>query len=107
MAQLGIRKPELQYRVALGGGKYALLDFAWPDAGLWCEFDSEVKYSDGDILRGRHRDDVLAAQAERERKIRAATGWQPYRWGFEQMQCFDEFVEYLREIRLYPALRAE
>ncbi len=34
MAQLGIRKPELQYRVALGGGKYALLDFAWPDAGL-------------------------------------------------------------------------
>jgi len=107
MAQLGIRKPELQYRVALGGGKYALLDFAWPDAGLWCEFDGEVKYSDGDILRGRHRDDVLAAQAERERKIRAATGWQPYRWGFEQMQCFDEFVEYLREIRLYPALRAE
>ena len=105
MAQLGIRAPELQYRVALGRGRYALLDFAWPDAGLWCEFDGEVKYNDGDLLRGRDRDGVLAAQDARERRIRAVTGWESHRWGFDRMQTFDAFVEYLREIRLYPNLR--
>ncbi|WP_344073392.1 hypothetical protein [Microbacterium sediminicola] len=105
MMQLDLMPPHLQYRIELGDGRYAMLDFAWPELGLWGEFDGEVKYSDARIVGERDRDGILADQRERENRIREVTGWQCHRWGFEKMQTFDAFVAFLRSIRVYPALR--
>ena len=100
MWQLGVADPELQYRVELGGGKFALLDFAWPELGRWAEFDGEVKYHDPEMLGGRTSDEVMADQAQREQAVRRATGWSADRWGFVRMPSLDAFATYLRDIGL-------
>ncbi|WP_447587696.1 hypothetical protein [Microbacterium lacticum] len=100
MHQLGIPRPELQYRVDLAGGRYALLDFAWPHLGRWQEFDGESKYADPDLLAGRTPEQVLHEQQVREREVIRATGWSVTRHGFAQMATFDAFAAYLRSIYL-------
>lgn len=100
MHQLGVARPQLQLRVELGLSRYALLDFAWPDLGLWAEFDGEVKYTDAAFLQGRSADEVREAQVHRERQIVQATGWRVGRWGFERMASIDAFAAYLRSIGL-------
>jgi len=101
MWQLGIPSPELQRRVELGGGRYALLDFAWPEFGRWAEFDGEVKYTDAEILGGRTAETARADQRERQRAIEWVTGWRCDRWGFDQMASFTAFAAFLRGIGLY------
>lgn len=100
MHQLGVRAPELQYRVDLAGGRCALLDFAWPALGRWQEFDGESKYTDADMTDGRSAGEVLEAQRIREREIIRATGWSVSRHGFAQMTTFDAFADYLRSVGL-------
>lgn len=100
MYQLGIPRPELQYRVDLAGGRYALLDFAWPHLGRWQEFDGESKYTDPDLLAGRTAEQVLQEQQVREREVIRATGWSVTRHGFAQMPTLDAFAAYLRSIHL-------
>jgi hypothetical protein len=100
MWQLGIPDPELQWRVDLGNGRFALLDFAWPSQRRWAEFDGEIKYSDPDILDGRTPSYVRELQSERERAVRRATGWNVDRWGFDRMQSLDAFGAYLRSLGL-------
>ncbi|WP_344782034.1 hypothetical protein [Microbacterium kribbense] len=98
---LGVAEPELQYRVELGGGRYALLDFAWPELRRWAEFDGDVKYTDPQMLAERSVDEVLADQRMREIKVRRATGWDVDRWGFDRMPDIEEFARWLRSIGLY------
>ena len=105
MWQCGIPDPELQLRVELGVGRFALLDFAWPGLGRWAEFDGEIKYSDEGMLGGRSPDAVRSAQDAREAQIRRATGWRVDRWGFDRMASFEEFAAHLRRIRLLPPSR--
>ncbi len=101
MWQLGIPDPRLQLRVDLRAGRYALLDFAWPQLGRWAEFDGEVKYTDPEMLDGRTIDEVRAHQTQREQAVREATGWRVDRWGFPQMRSIDAFAAHLRSIGLY------
>ncbi|WP_156366369.1 hypothetical protein [Microbacterium sp. No. 7] len=100
MWQLGLPAPELQYRIELPDGRFALLDFAWPRLGRWAEFDGKSKYTDADILQGRTVDEVLAEQEIRESQVRAVTGWRCDRWGFDRMPTIDEFASYLRSLGL-------
>lgn len=100
MWQLQIPTPELQFRVELGHGKFALLDFAWPQLGRWAEFDGETKYHDPEMLDGRTMDEVMADQWQREQAVRRATGWRVDRWGFVQMPTLDAFAAHLRDIGL-------
>lgn len=102
MWQLGVPAPVLQHRVDLGEDRYALLDFAWPAAGIWAEFDGRIKYENPTILAGRGADEVLLRQRERERAVARATGWTCERWGFDDMRSLDEFGAYLRGIGLWP-----
>lgn len=101
MWQLGLPRPELQYRVDFPNGSYVLLDFAWPRLSRWAEFDGLAKYRDDEILAGRSVEDVLRSQARRERKTRAFTGWRCDRWGFEAMPTIDVFAAHLRSLGLY------
>jgi hypothetical protein len=52
----------------------ARLDFAWPDLGVWVEFDGRVKY---ERLRkeGERASDVVLRERDRERMISRLTGW--------------------------------
>lgn len=100
MWQLGMPDPELQWRVDLGGGRYSLLDFAWPTLRQWAEFDGEIKYSDEEMLAGRTPEQVRSDQDQREAAIRRATGWRVDRWGFDRMSSLDEFAAHLRHIGL-------
>lgn len=102
MWQLGIPDPQLQLRIELGGGRYALLDFAWPALRRWAEFDGEIKYTDPEILAGRTPDEAREDQSLRQHAVQRVTGWSVDRWGFDRMPTIDVFAAHLRGIGLYP-----
>ncbi|MDR6167539.1 hypothetical protein QE367_001743 [Microbacterium paludicola] len=96
MRQLGAAEPVLQHPVALGGGRWAFLDFAWPRLRRFGEFDGDGKCLDPALVAGRSPRDVLRAQRERESRIVAATGWTPVRWGWERLASRPSFAAFLR-----------
>ncbi|OYC97865.1 hypothetical protein [Microbacterium sp. Yaish 1] len=96
MRQLGAAQPVLQHPVAIGGGRWAFLDFAWPRLRRFGEFDGDGKYLDPALTAGRSPRDVLRAQRERESRIVAATGWTPVRWGWEHLASRPTFAAFLR-----------
>ncbi|WJM15383.1 type IV toxin-antitoxin system AbiEi family antitoxin domain-containing protein [Microbacterium arborescens] len=96
MQQLGATEPTLQHPVALGGGRWAFLDFAWPRLRRFGEFDGDGKYVDPAFTAGRSPRDVLREQRDRESRIVAATGWTPIRWGWERLASRPTFAAFLR-----------
>lgn len=100
--QFRLPDPELQRRVELGGGRYALLDLALPRRRRWVEFDGEAKYSDATMLAGRSADQVVAAQLRRQRAVERATGWRCDRIGWSHVLTVDAFERWHREIDLFP-----
>ncbi|MFS0713011.1 hypothetical protein ABC195_03950 [Microbacterium sp. 2P01SA-2] len=96
MLQLGAAQPVLQHPVAMGGGRWAFLDFAWPALRRFGEFDGDGKYLDPAITAGRSPRDVLRDQRDREGRIVAATGWTPVRWGWERLASRPTFAAFLR-----------
>ena len=72
--RMGLPKPTLQFKVYDSGGHLvATTDFGWPDAGVYAEFDGQVKY--GRLLQpGQSAGDAVFAEKRREDLIRAATG---------------------------------
>ena len=64
----------MQFKVYDSGGHLvATTDFGWPDAGVYAEFDGQVKY--GRLLQpGQSAGDAVFAEKRREDLIRAATG---------------------------------
>lgn len=96
MRQLGAAEAVLQHPVALGAGRWAYLDFAWPRLGKFGEFDGDGKYLDPALASGRSPRDVLRDQRERESRIVAATGWTPVRWGWERLASRPAFAAFLR-----------
>lgn len=90
--QTSLPAPELQYRVELGAGRYALLDLAFPTRARWLEFDGDVKYSDPEMLAGRSRAEVEGEQARRQAAIERATGWRCDRVGWPQVASLSAFA---------------
>ena len=71
----GIPLPVPQYEIrAENGDLIARLDFAWPELGVWLEFDGREKYvkhlRDGETVV-----DAVIREKERESKIVELTGW--------------------------------
>ncbi|WP_375385808.1 hypothetical protein [uncultured Microbacterium sp.] len=95
--ELGVPAPELQYRVVGVSGRTYFLDMAWPELGIFGEFDGQGKYTLPHLTKGRTEVEVRAAEAEREAEIRAATGWRPIRWKGVQISALDSFAEFLRD----------
>jgi hypothetical protein len=72
----GLPAPEPQWVVFDAGGReFARLDFAWPQFGVWLEFDGKEKY----LRYLRENETVVDAvlrEKQREDRIRELTGWQ-------------------------------
>lgn len=79
---LGLPDPELQVEFVDRVGRMAV-DFFWRGLGLVGEFDGVGKYVDASMTGGRSAADVLAAEKEREERLRAL-GLRIVRWGWQE-----------------------
>ena len=71
----GLPAPEPQYVVTDDRGReIARLDFAWPEHGVWLEFDGKEKYVKH-LREGETIADVVLREKQREDEIRRLTGW--------------------------------
>lgn len=71
----GLPAPQLQYPILGRGGQVvAVVDFAWPEYGVFAEFDGTIKY--GSLLKdGERPTDVVVREKRREDLVRELTGW--------------------------------
>ena len=67
--------PECQYEIRDQSGQViAVVDFAWPEYGVYAEFDGRIKYTR--LLKpGQSVTDVVLAEKKREELIHELTGW--------------------------------
>lgn len=64
----GLPRPQSQVQVRDGSDRVvARVDFAWPELGVFLEFDGRVKYGEGG--------DVVWREKQREDLVRELTGW--------------------------------
>lgn len=63
-----------QYEIWHQGRLVARLDFAWPELGVWVEFDGKGKYLKS-LRDGESVSDVVVREKRREDEIRRITGW--------------------------------
>jgi hypothetical protein len=73
--QHSLPMPEPQYEIKDAHGHVvARVDFAWPELGVFLEFDGRIKYEK--LLReGERASDVVLREKEREAMICRITGW--------------------------------
>lgn len=71
----GLPKPEPQFEIRDERGRLlAKVDLAWPELGVFAEFDGQIKY--GALLReGESPKDVIIREQRREEMICELTGW--------------------------------
>lgn len=68
-------RPVLQHEVIDGRGVLlGRLDFAWPELGVWLEFDGKQKYLKH-LREGESITDAVLREKRREEQIRELTGW--------------------------------
>ncbi|SDM89560.1 Transcriptional regulator, AbiEi antitoxin, Type IV TA system [Nocardioides szechwanensis] len=73
--QQGLPAPQPQYPIRDAAGRVVFrVDFAWPDLGLFVEFDGKIKYEKL-LKEGERASDVVLRERDRERKICELTGW--------------------------------
>jgi hypothetical protein len=88
----GVPMPQPQYEFRdLQGDVLARLDFAWPELGVWLEFDGREKYvkflgEDESVV------DVVLREKERESMITELTGWRCIRITWADLQRPDATV---------------
>lgn len=79
----GLPCPVPQYEIKDASGRViSRVDFAWPELGLFLEFDGRIKYEKL-LKEGERASDVVLRERDRERMICAVTGWRCLRvtWG--------------------------
>jgi hypothetical protein len=73
--RMGLPRPECQYEIKDARGQVvAVVDFAWPERGLFVEFDGKIKYTRL-LKEGQSVTDVVLAEKKREDLIHELTGW--------------------------------
>jgi hypothetical protein len=76
--------PQYELRDALGD-LIARLDFAWPEFGVWLEFDGREKYLKH-LREGESVIDAVLREKQRESRICELTGWRCIRITWEDLQ---------------------
>ncbi|WP_232679569.1 type IV toxin-antitoxin system AbiEi family antitoxin domain-containing protein [Nocardioides sp. R-C-SC26] len=90
----GIPSPVRQYVVYESDGTVvARLDFAWPERGIWLEFDGRIKYGAG---HAGSSSDVVFQEKRREDRVRQLTGWRCLRITWADLERPARFVAELR-----------
>jgi len=100
--QLGYTQFDLQSPVVVPDGRTFWMDFAFPRARFFGEFDGRAKYSDPAFTAGRSTQEVLLDEKTREDAVRGVTGWGVARWGFEHIRTPDAFGARLRAFGITP-----
>lgn len=73
--QQGLPMPEPQYEVRDRDGRFAgRVDFAWPELGVFLEFDGKEKYTKY-LREGESVVDAVLREKRREERICEVTGW--------------------------------
>jgi hypothetical protein len=87
---LHLPMPQLQFHVYdRTGALIAITDFAWPEHGVYGEFDGRVKY--GRLLKpGQEPGDVVFAEKRREDLVRSATGGTMVRYTWDDLHAQSE-----------------
>ncbi len=71
----GLPAPIPQYEVFDEAGQFiGRVDFAWPELGIFIEFDGKVKY-EALLKPGQSASDVVVREKRREERIVEVTGW--------------------------------
>lgn len=71
----GLPRPEIQYDVRTPDGRLiGTVDLAWPEYGVFVEFDGRIKY-DQLVPEGKSALDVILAEKRRSELICERTGW--------------------------------
>ena len=87
----GLPAPVPQYPVVAGGRVLYRLDLAWPELGVWLEFDGRDKYVS--YLRpGESVVDVVLREKRREEDIARRTGWRCIRVTWRDLSNPDRLI---------------
>jgi len=100
--RMGLPMPEPQYEITDANGKVvAAVDFAWPELGVFLEFDGKVKYEK--FRRpGERASDVVVREKKREDDIRRLTGWRCIRLTWSDLEHPERTVAMIRAV-LFPS----
>jgi hypothetical protein len=94
----GLPRPEPQFEIVNSWGHVvARVDFAWPEYGVFLEFDGKVKYEqlreDGESVL-----DVVLREKKREEMICRLTGWRCIRIVWADLYRPEETIAYIRGV---------
>lgn len=101
----GFPAPVPQHEVYDAAGELVgRVDFAWPELGVFLEFDGKVKYED--LLKdGERASDVVVREKRREERICRITGWRCVRLVWADLEHPERTAAMLRSV-LFSALAA-
>ncbi len=99
--QQGLPMPVPQYEITDETGRVvARVDFAWPELGVFLEFDGRVKYEK--LLEdGQRSSDVVIAEKRREELIGRLTGWRCVRIVWADLARPERTAAMIRQV-LFP-----
>lgn len=102
MYRQGLPKAEPQYAIEDESGRVvAYVDFAWPELGVFLEFDGKIKYQK--LLRdGESPTDVVLREKKREELICRLTGWRCIRITWADLYRPERTAAVIRSV-LFPA----
>jgi hypothetical protein len=92
----GLPAPVPQYEIRdERGGLVARVDFAWPELGVFVEFDGNIKYQA--LLRpGESASDVVIREKRREERIVELTGWRCIRVTWSDLENPEALLQRIR-----------
>lgn len=106
MVLLDVPAPELQvhFSHAEGPGEAAgedIVDFDWPELGVFGEFDGQAKYVRSEYTQGRTRDQILWDEKAREDRVRRHRP-RGARWGWKDALSRDRLGQILARAGVLP-----
>ena len=101
----GLPKAEPQYPIPGQSGRIvANVDFAWPDLGVFLEFDGRIKYQEL-LKEGESPTDVVLREYKREKLISRLTGWRCIRITWADLYRPEHTAALIRQ-ELFPTQTA-
>jgi hypothetical protein len=93
----GLPAPVPQYEITDDRGQFvARVDFAWPELGVFVEFDGKIKY-EALLKPGESASDVVIREKRREERIVELTGWRCIRVTWSDLENRDALLMRIRQ----------